>query len=263
MLAAIGRCSSTLLRVPLVVVLSFGILLICGCSANNEGTIGSASEETTTTTVAPNYWNYVALGDSLAAGTGASYEGYVDRYAAYIEDDTGARVSVTNLGRNGQTSSELLYVLRNDSSWRRAVGEADVLTINIGINDLGRAVEAYENGTCGGTDHQNCLREAVQTVEDDWNAIVAELLGLRSISDTIIRSAGLGYTPFLDTEGVFKPYLGEVTSRIEKIASENGIPYIEAYLDRGHISQDGLHPNDEGYEVIAEQLRELGYNPLA
>jgi lysophospholipase L1-like esterase len=251
-----------LLGVALVVLIPFGVLLVSGCSAN-EGISEGTSEKITTTTDAPPYWNYVALGDSLAAGTGAYYEGYVDRYAAYIEDDTGARVSVTNLGRNGQTSSELLYALRNDSSWRRAVGEADVLTINIGINDLGRAAEAYENGTCGGTDNQNCLREAVQTVEEDWNAIVAELLGLRSISDTIIRSAGLGYTPFLDTEGVFKPYLGEVNSRIEKIASENGIPYIEAYLDRGHISQDGLHPNDEGYEVIAEQLRELGYNPLA
>jgi lysophospholipase L1-like esterase len=261
-LAAIGRCCDRSLKVPLVVVLSFGVLLMCGCSANNEGTIGRASEETTTTTVAPNYWNYVALGDSLAAGTGASYEGYVERYAAYLEDDTGARVSVTNLGRNGQTSSELLYALRNEPSWRRVVGEADVLTVNIGINDLGHAVEAYENGTCDGTDNQDCLREAVQTVEDNWNAIVAELLGLRSTTSTIIRSAGLGYTPFLDTEEVFKPYLNEVNGRIEKTASENGIPYIEVHLDRGHISRDGLHPNDEGYEVIAEQLRELGYKPL-
>jgi lysophospholipase L1-like esterase len=205
----------------------------------------------------------VALGDSLAVGTGASYEGYVDRYANYLEADTGARVNVVNLGRNGQTSSELLYALRNDPSWRRAVGEADVLTVNIGINDLGHAAEAYENGTCGGTDDQDCLREAVETVEDNWNAIVAELLSLRSTTSTIIRSAGLGYTPRFDTEAVFKPYLDEVNGRIEKTASNNGIPYIETHLDSGHLSQDGLHPNDEGYKVIAEQLRELGYNPLA
>jgi lysophospholipase L1-like esterase len=263
MFAAMGRCGGKLLKVSLRVVLLFGVLLMCGCSANNEGTIGSASEEITTTTVAPNYWNYVALGDSLAAGTGASHEGYVDRYAAYLENDTGARVSITNLGRNGQTSSELLYALRNDPSWRRAVGEADVLTVNIGINDLGHAAEAYEGRACGGTDNQDCLREAVQTVEDNWNAIVAELLGLRSTTSTIIRSAGLGYTPRFGTEEVFKPYLDEVNGRIEKTASKNGIPYIEAHLDSGHLSQDGLHPNDEGYEVIAEQLRKLGYNPLA
>ncbi len=276
MLAAIGRCGGGLLRAPLALLLPFGVILVCGCSAN-EGTIGGASEETNTTPDPSTYWNYVALGDSLAAGTGASYEGYVDRYATYLEDDTGARVSVTNLGRNGQTSSELLYALRNNPSWRRAIGEADVLTLNIGINDLGRAAVTYENGTCGDTDNQDCLRAAVQTVEGNWNATIAELLDLRSTSDTIIRAAGLGYTPHLDIgdapngrsdDGrldnfrVFKPYLDEVNGLIAKTAGDNDIPLAEVYLDERYISQDGVHPNDEGYELIAERLRELGYGPL-
>ncbi|HET6260660.1 MAG TPA: SGNH/GDSL hydrolase family protein, partial [Chloroflexia bacterium] len=218
----------------------------------------------------------VALGDSLAAGTGASYEGYVDRYAAYLEADTGAQVNVTNLGRDGQTSSELLHALRNDPSWRRAVEEADILTINIGLNDLGRAAGTYENGTCGGADNQDCLREVVETVEGNWNAIIAELLSLRSTNDTIIHTAGLGYIPYLDTKGtadggpsgerndlqVFEPYLDEVNRLIATTASVNSIPYVEVRLDRRHISQDGLHPNDEGYEIIAGRLRELGYNPF-
>ncbi len=254
-----------------MVLLPFGALLMSGCSAD-EGT----SEETTTKTSTAAVWTYVALGDSLAAGTGASYEGYVDRYAAYLEVDTGAQVNVTNLGRDGQTSSELLHALRNDPSWRRAVGEADVLTVNIGLNDLGRAAGTYENGTCGGADNQDCLREVVETVEGNWNAIIAELLSLRSTNDTIIRTAGLGYIPYLDPEGtadggpsgerndlqVFEPYLDEVNRLIATTASVNGIPYVEVRLDRRHISQDGLHPNDEGYEVIAGRLRELGYNPF-
>jgi lysophospholipase L1-like esterase len=275
-LAAIGRCGGNLLRATLASLLPFGVILVCGCSAN-EGTIGDASEETNTTADPSTHWNYVALGDSLAAGTGASHEGYVGRYATYLEDDTGAQVSVTNLGRNGQTSSELLYALRNNPSWRRAIGEADVLTLNIGINDLGHATVTYENGTCGDTDNQDCLRAAVQTVEGNWNAIIAELLDLRSTSDTIIRAAGLGYTPQLDIgdapngrsdDGrldnfrVFKPYLDEVNGLIAKTAGDNDIPLAEIYLDERYISQDGVHPNDEGYEVIAERLRELGYGPL-
>jgi lysophospholipase L1-like esterase len=59
-------------------------------------------------------WDYVALGDSLAAGVGAE-RGYVDRYAAHLRNDTGARVRVTNLGVSGQTSSELLDALRGMS----------------------------------------------------------------------------------------------------------------------------------------------------
>lgn len=274
MLAAIRKRGGGLLGVPLAVLLPFGALLASGCSA--DGGAEDTSEETTTTTGAAVVWHYVALGDSLAAGTGAHYEGYVDRYAAYLANDTGAQVSVNNLGRNGQTSSELLHALRNDPSWRRAVGEADVLTVNIGLNDLGRAAATYENGTCGGADNQDCLREVVETVEGNWNAIIAELLSLRSTNDTIIRTVGLGYTPYLETEEsadgdssggldnlrVFQPYINEVNRYIATTASDNDIPYAEMRLDRGYISQDGVHPNDEGYEVIAGRLRDLGYGHL-
>ena len=41
-----------------------------------------------TTLAAPASWDYVALGDSLATGYGA-FKGYVPRYEAHIETDTG------------------------------------------------------------------------------------------------------------------------------------------------------------------------------
>jgi lysophospholipase L1-like esterase len=205
-------------------------------------------------------WDYVALGDSLAAGVGAR-RGYVDRYAAHLRGDTGARVEVVNLGMSGQTSSELLYALRNDASMRRALGGAEVVTFNIGINDLGRAGRAYENGTCGGGDGEGCLRAAVEEVKANWDAVLSELSGLRSTQDTIIRTAGLGYTPRVDE--VFEPYLREVNRHIATTAADNGIPHAEVNLGEEGMSPDGVHPNDKGYEVIAERLRELGYDPLS
>ena len=86
---------------------------------------------------------------------------------------------------------------------------------------------------------------------------------MRSTNDTLIRVAGLGYTPYLgleDTAGgsgrdpndlqVFKPYPDEVNRRIATTAGDNGIPYAEVRLESGYyLSQDGVHPNDEGYEV--------------
>jgi hypothetical protein len=115
----------------------------------------------------------------------------------------------------------------------------------------------------------------VETVEGNWNAIIAELLSLRSTNDTIIRTAGLGYTPYLETEEsadgdssggldnlrVFQPYIDEVNRYIATTANDNDIPYAEMRLDRGYISQDGVHPNDEGYEVIAGRLRNSGTTP--
>lgn len=203
--------------------------------------------------------DYVALGDSLAAGVGAE-RGYVDRYAEHLRNDTGAEVRVVNLGVSGQTAPQLLEALRNDPSTRRAIRGAEVVTFNIGINDLGEAGMAYENGACGGPDDEQCLRAAVGAVERDWDAITEEILRLRSTDDAVIRTAGLGYTP--DVDGVYGPYLAEVNRHIAASADDNGIPYAEIRLGREGMSQDGVHPNGEGYEKIADGLRKLGYEPL-
>jgi lysophospholipase L1-like esterase len=184
----------------------------------------------------------------------------VERYADHVSTDTGARVDVTNLGRSGQTSSQLLDTLSEDRSVRRRLRAAEIITFNIGINDLGRAGAAHENGACGGTDNERCLRAAVERVKGNWDDIIAEILSLRSTDEAVIRTAGLGYTPRVDE--VFEPYLSEVEHHIATTAAENGIPSAQPYLAGGYMSPDGLHPNDDGYEVMAQRLRELGYRPL-
>ncbi len=219
----------------------------------------TAGQESAAVTDTPVFWDYVALGDSLAVGVGA-HKGYVDRYAAYITTDTGAQLNLVNLGRSGQTSSELLHALRNDPSTRRALGRAEVITFNIGINDLGHAGEAYESGTCGGNDNRHCLRTAVERDKGNWDAIISELLGLRSTDEALVRTVGIGYTPPVDE--VFKPYLNQVNRHIAITAAENEIPYAQPYLDEGYINPDGVHPNDNGYKVIADRLRDLGYSPV-
>ena len=220
----------------------------------------TAGQETTAVSGAPATWDYVALGDSLAVGVGAT-RGYVDRYASYITADTGVRLDVVDLGRSGQTSSQLLHALRNDPAMRHALGTAEVITFNIGINDLGAAARAHANGTCGGGDNQKCLRAAVEAFEENWSAIIAELLSLRSTEDAIVRTAGIGYTPRVGE--TFEPYIREVNRYIATTAADHDIPYAQPYLRREDMSPDGVHPNDRGYEVIADRLRELGYGPLS
>lgn len=137
---------------------------------------------------------------------------------------------------------------------------AEVVTLNIGFNDLGQARRSYESGTCGGPQNQACLRKVVKRIERNWGAIIEEVLSFRSTHNTIIRTVGLGYTP--QTEGVFEPYASEVTRHIDSAAADDGIPYIEVRLGNDGMSADGLHPNDKGYRVIAHQLKELGYEPM-
>jgi lysophospholipase L1-like esterase len=204
-------------------------------------------------------WDYVALGDSLAAGVGAR-RGYVPRYAEHLQSDTGVRLRVINLGVSGQTSSQLLHSIRNDPEMRKALGGAEIVTLNIGLNDLGQARSSYESGTCGGPQNEACLREVVKRVEQNWDAIIEEISSLRSTENTIIRTVGLGYTP--RTEGSPGPYLGRVARDIASAAADGGIPYVEVRLEDEGMSADGLHPNDKGYRLIANRLRSLGYEPL-
>ncbi len=199
-------------------------------------------------------WNYVALGDSLAEGVGAR-RGYVDMYADHLREETGARVELDNLGVSGQTSSQLLHAVRNDPSMRRALRGAEVVTYNIGINDLGQAWGFYDAETCGGAQGERCLHAAVGDLDDNWKDITVEILSLTK-EETVIRTAGLGYTPRAGK--VAEPYLKRVNRNIATSSDENGIPYAELSLGEKGLSSDGLHPNESGYEKIATALEELG-----
>jgi lysophospholipase L1-like esterase len=236
---------------------------------------------------APASWDYVALGDSLATGWGA-FRGYVPRYETHLETDTGVAVTLTNLGQNGWTSSKLLAALRNDPKFRQATSGAEVVTWDIGGNDLRAARSSYKNKTCGGTDNQDCLRAAVARLEGNWDAITAEVLSLRSTSNTIVRTIDI-YNPYVKTDKaadtwqndgglndfqVFKIYIDEVNAHIAATSTANNIPYGRVYLAfngangdedpgaKGYLSWDRLHPNDMGHRIIAGKLRKLGYAPL-
>jgi lysophospholipase L1-like esterase len=240
-----------------------------------------------TTLAAPASWDYVALGDSLATGYGA-FKGYVPRYDAYIETDTGVAVTRTNLGRNGWTSSQLLSALRNDPTFRRATREAEIVTWNIGGNDLRAARNSYKNGTCGGADNQDCLEASVAKLETNWDAITAEVLELRSTRPTIVRTMDI-YNPYVRTDiasdtwkndggmndfQVFNSYVYKANLHIATTSYAAGVPYAGVHLafngpygyedpkSKGYLSFDGLHPNNTGHRVIAGELQKLGYAPL-
>jgi lysophospholipase L1-like esterase len=226
----------------------------------------------------PGSWQYTAMGDSLAVGILAT-QGYVIRYEGYLNSDAHAGVTLTNLGQNGWHSSDLLNALRTDASFRSAVSAAQVVTWDIGGDDLLHAVNLFQNGTCGGIDNQDCLRAAVAAFIPNWDAIMAEILALRDPRSTILRTMDV-YDPFVAREqaaGTFttlKSYLDQVNTHIAASAAANGIPMAavsQAFNGpngdqdpgmKGYIAFDGVHPNDAGHKVVADLLRGLGYAPL-
>jgi lysophospholipase L1-like esterase len=256
-------CTRTLLSL-------FALLLILLLAACGAGTTGHNSTAPT--------WDYTALGDSLAAGLIAQ-EGYVGRYASYVNIDTGANVDTTNLGVPGWTSHDLLNSLQSDPVFRNQVSGALVITWDIGGNDLNNVHSQFTQHNCGGTDGQDCLRAGVATFEQNWSAIITQITTLRSTSNTIIRTMDI-YNPYVASDmqaGIFditEPYLDEVNNYIHTTAAAAGIPVANVHQafngadgttdpnTVGLLAVDGFHPNDAGHKVIADQLRALAYAPL-
>lgn len=245
----------------------FFVVTLFGCGS---GTTGNDSSAPT--------WQYAALGDSLASGALAQ-QGYVPRYATYLNTDTGSNITTLNLGIPGWHSGDLLNALQNDPIFRNQVSGAEIVTWDIGGNDLANAHDSYVQKTCGGPDDQDCLRTAVANFQTNWDAIVVELLKLRVPSKTILRTMDI-YNPYVaadTTSGIFttiEPYLDQVNSHIQANAQANSIPVAAVHLAfngsagtvdpiaAGLIASDGFHPNDAGHKVIADQLRLLQYKPL-
>jgi hypothetical protein len=128
-------------------------------------------------------------GETPTTDSSAKWD-YVVRSAEHLHSETGASVRVTNLSLSGQTSTQLLESLRKDPAMRKALSGAEVVTLNIGCNDLGQARSSYESGTCGGPQNQVCLRKFVKKIERNWIAMIEEVLSFRSTHNTIIRTVG-------------------------------------------------------------------------
>jgi lysophospholipase L1-like esterase len=224
-------------------------------------------------------WQYTALGDSLGAGLNDSQGGYAARFRNYVQADTGASVTLNNRAVSGWKSADLLNALRTDESLRTQIANSQIVTWNIGANDFQDALMRFQSGSCGGADNQDCVRAAVANLKTNWNAIVAQILSLRSPSNTILRTMD-NYNPAVDLARAFgvheiiKPYLEDINRFIFLSAVNNRIGCARVYQAfngingesdagrRGYLSSDGIHPNELGHDIIASEFRALGYQPL-
>ena len=206
-----------------------------------------------------------------------------------MQNDTGNTVLLYNLGVPGWTSSDLLRGLRSSFVIRPAVRFSQILTLNVGGNDLNPARSKYKARTCGGSDNQDCLRSAVLQFELNWDGILGELRQLRNLGHTIVRTMDI-YNPYVTEDQasntwidpspdpndfqVMKFHLEQVNAYIAQTAAAEGILCAPVYATfngpngdedpktKGYIAFDNFHPSDFGHTVIEGLLRNLGYSPL-
>jgi len=228
----------------------------------------------------PSAWTYTALGDSIAAGVSAT-TGYPELYRGALEAQIGVPIEVVNLACPGCTTADLLSSLQDDPRFRDSVARSQIVSWNIGGNDLLGARAIYLQRQCGGADGQDCLRATVARFERNWDSILEELAALTAGRPVVLVTMDM-YDPFVRGEGapgaggapsdlvVFQPYLDEVNAYIATTASAreadvaavhsafNGPSGSEDPLAKGLIASDFIHPTDAGQQRLVDLLLESG-----
>lgn len=227
----------------------------------------------------PRELTYVALGDSIPdgwgiGGYGEEYINYVLYFAEYLREDLNVAVTVQNMcDSSGIRTVHLLEKLQNNDEIRQAIADADIITVWIGVNDLGAPQSLYCAGMCGGEDNLECVRKRVHEFNNNIDNILDEILSLNSSRDTHIMIADnaipAAYAADSKKRGCFEvlPELyGALNDHLYQAARERNIIVVPAYraingpsgdqANEGLYQDDGIHFNVEGQRLIADIHRE-------
>ena len=254
----------------------------------------------------PTKLKYVALGDSITAMGDMNYDSN-NRYTDLLASDSDWNMQ--SFSHNGWRSDELRVMLEDDydgdaftktflkiyggsslkelqnsrKALRTAIGEADVISIFIGSNDLmgnllfdmvGHVLDVQDFSSISAVikkaaknllsvdDYTQTLFTAEKTFRTNWNHIIYDIRSLNP--DAKIVAVGL-YNPFSAANPVVKlpgRVLSVINSYLDSIIEyiQGDSPYSREYLfadisDMDLLeSPDGIHPGLIGHEYIAAQI---------
>jgi hypothetical protein len=194
-------------------------------------------------------------------------------YAADIEADENVKVTLHDLTREVDSTTQMLDDLRNFEVYQEAVKDAEVIIFEASALDY-TGTGFFEEGSSF-----ECSPNAMDSYKADLDAIIAEIFALRKGKPTLIRAMDLYSSGNGDWKkwGKYEEYkhCWEVMSTtIHQVAAEHQIPVAEVYaafngpshdeepMGKGYLQADGEHPSETGAQVIAEAFRKLGYVPV-
>lgn len=231
---------------------------------------------------APDQWRVVVLGDSGANGSGDPTRlGWGGRYGRLLQQKLGVRVVVTNLAREGKSSSSLLQELRSNATTRAAVKAADIVLVGSTVGaHLNRADSNLEARRCKG---EACYAAELKAWGRDYARVVSTAVALRGTKKTVVRGvtepnvvpgAQGVVPPFLTVElGLYQAKIirGKVCATMRALqarcidvltafngASGTGNAYKTGLMNK----QECCYASGLGQQRIAELLFKTGLAPL-
>ncbi|WP_246187964.1 GDSL-type esterase/lipase family protein [Paenibacillus tengchongensis] len=254
-----------------------------------ETALTSLPEETQAPAAAADGYKILALGDSLAKGTGDNTgNGFVKRTMDGLVQDGGKAALVGNMGINGLTTAGLLDKLKEEGV-QYAMRQANIVLLSVGGNDLfgnsgilgnnsgdsgaeipeGASTPVLpETEEAGAGTSQHEVQEL--TPESLLAGLPAAVERLEQALESIVKinpSAHIYYiglyNPFDDVEALRVPGNQAVTawnhSVMELINAHDQmtlVPTLDLFgnhLEK-YLSTDHFHPNEYGYQRISERI---------
>lgn len=228
---------------------------------------------------------YIALGDSLSYGAGAS-DRFTTAFVPLVHQSLAPGTGLLNLGHSGDTSGELMRHGHLDvavSEITRRNGDADagndveLVTLEIGGNDLLDLFFDYVvPGICPTLEEslqrQECL-DIFQATLDNFGPNLEEIIDRLLAADPGLNLVLMTlYNPFSGNFPVFQPFgelslegmpdtpfLEGVNDIIRAQAQARGVTLSDVYplfvgKAKEYIAGDIIHPNDVGYRVMADAV---------
>jgi lysophospholipase L1-like esterase len=211
--------------------------------------------------------NLVALGDSISFGYKLEANQTKASPNAFPNLIGNGKFSVSNLGVPGWTSEQLLTALNTDQ-FSNAVKAANVISLQIGNNDILQAANLSNIITTHTQADPAVLLPKVQAASAQLSlslqAIVTKIKTQNPTAPIIFYNL---YNPFGESADPFSAYLhtigeqiitGVNTSVIAPFAKVPGIFIADAYTKyNGHQAEyispavDSIHPNNKGHQALA------------
>lgn len=222
--------------------------------------------------------NYLALGDSLAAGVNENSEiglGYADLIAkSYMDEQEGIQfnkgfsypgyTTVNVLNDIVENVTKPIYDLNGQSektaSIKQAIQEADLITLSVGANDILKYVTRSETGSI--TFDAAGVLKGVQEVSSNYDKIFKTIYSINPNVDIIVM--GL-YNPFPAIQDpVIQTQLNMLVTTINNsikniVETNKGIFSEVAQLiaadSKAYLPNPAnIHLSEAGYKVVADKM---------
>lgn len=220
-------------------------------------------------------YNYVALGDSLAAGMnpyGEENYGYSDYVKDYLEQKDLLKFYTNDFATSGYTIDDLQEDIENNKrididgdkvSIRKILRESDIVTISIGANDFLKLFNTKKldyKDLKKISNNKGLYLKKIDSIALELDQLLIEVKKYAK-GDIIL----LGYynpLPYIETYKKEIDYLIEYgNNKFLEVCEDNDILFIDIFnnLDSKKIyfpNPADIHPNNYGYKVIAKQVIE-------